>query len=336
MKIARPDRQADSRAPRPPTDTATTRLVARLTDRDRWILRMLHEHRVLTTHQLAALAFPTPNMTRHRLVLLHRYRVVDRFRPIRPRGTAPWHWVLAPAGIAVLAAETGTRVRELGYQHHRPLDIAHSLHLAHTIGVNDWFTTLATTAHHHDAQVLAWWSETRCRRLWGDLARPDSFGRYTHTHTRLDFFLEYDLGTMSLTRVAAKLLGYAELARSTGVITPVLLWVPTTARETAARHALRATAASLPDPDAVPVATAAADLLATTADPSPGDRVWLPLDSARAHRIHLHDLATVWPRRTPPPPNTDTDVDSDAEQSATLLGGLVMLPAPEPMLATRR
>jgi hypothetical protein len=143
---------------------------------------------------------------------------------------------------------------------------------------------------------------------------------------------------MSLTRVAAKLLGYAELARSTGVITPVLLWVPTTARETAARHTLRATAASLPDPDAVPVATAAADLLATTADPSPGDRVWLPLDSARAHRIHLHDLATVWPRRTPPPPNTDTDtdVDSDAEQSATLLGGLVMLPAPEPMFGTGR
>lgn len=330
MLITRPDRQADLRAPR----TAQTglpiadslRLVARLTDRDRWILRMVHEHRVLTTNQLAALAFPTRNLARRRLTALHRERVVDRFRPFTTSGSAPWHWVLAPDGAGVLAAEAGVEVRELGYRARRRLDIAHSLYLTHTLGVNDWFTTLAITAVDHDATVLAWWSESRCRRLWGDLAHPDGFGRYSHAGTCLDFFLEYDLATTnSLTRVAAKLLGYAELARSTGTVTPVLLWVPTRRRELAAREALRDTAASLPDPGAVPVATAAADYLdATATHPSPADRVWLPLDSAHTSRLHLRELADAWPRRTPAP-------QDESEDSPIPLGGQIMLPAPPPL-----
>ncbi|WP_280314854.1 replication-relaxation family protein [Nocardia wallacei] len=331
--IVRPDRQAALRAPRADQGSGpvseTTRLVARLTDRDRWILRMLYEHRVLTTHQLAALAFPTLKIARRRLALLHRYRVVDRFRPLRTRGSAPSHWVLARAGAGVLAAEADTDLRTLRYRPRHALDIAHSLHLAHTVGVNDWFTALATTAPHQDARLLAWWSESRCYRLWGDLARPDSFGRlYTGPGAQLDFFLEYDLGTTSLTRVAAKLLGYAELARTTGVVTPVLVWVPTRSRETAARHALRDTAASLADPGAVPVATAAADILdPTAAQPSPADRVWLALDATGTGRVHLHQLTTTWPRRTPPPENTDTEPAAVGEQ---------ILPPPPPIFPDRQ
>ena len=34
-------------------------LAGRLTARDRWLLRMLHEHRVLTTSQIIQLAFGT-------------------------------------------------------------------------------------------------------------------------------------------------------------------------------------------------------------------------------------------------------------------------------------
>ncbi|MEV3961519.1 replication-relaxation family protein [Nocardia sp. NPDC050193] len=305
--IARPARQADSRAPRPalPTPGDTVALVTRLTERDRWILRMLHEHRVLTTNQLTALAFPHPNTALRRLTRLHRYGAVDRFRPLRTRGSAPVHWVLAPAGAAVLAAEAGVRVRDLGYNHQRTLAIAHSLHLTHTLGVNTWFTTL--TAHTPSGGVEAWWSETRCQRLWGDLARPDAFGRYTHADTVLDFFLEYDLGSTALTRVTGKLHGYSELARTTGVITPILIWVPTTLREASARHVLRQTWERLPDPEAVPVATAAAQLLTGRPDPSPADRAWLPLDTASGNRLRLHELAALWPHRTPPGVDVVTD-----------------------------
>ncbi|WP_433759589.1 replication-relaxation family protein [Nocardia sp. CA-135398] len=329
--IARPDRQADLRAPQParsrPSGPEKAPLVVPLTGRDHWILRMLHEHRVLTTNQLADLAFPTPKIARRRLAILHDYRVLDRFRPLRTRGSAPSHWTLAPAGATVLAAEAGTSVRELGYNHQQTLAIAHSLHLTHTLGVNEWFTAL-TTGHDGDrgdrGRVVAWWSQTRCQRLWGDLTRPDAFGRYTHTGTTLDFFLEYDLATTALPRVAAKLHGYSELARTTGAITPVLFWVPTTIRETNTRHAVRQSWERLPDPDAVPVATAAAELLAPITDPSPADRVWLPLDTTGTSRLRLHELAAVWPRRTTP------GTGIDAEHSAVTLGGQVMLAPPPP------
>ncbi|MFX0578825.1 replication-relaxation family protein [Nocardia nepalensis] len=331
--IAHPDRQADLRAPRPdrPRSGDTVELVARLTERDRWILRMLHEHRVLTTNHLAELAFPTPKIALRRLSCLHTYGVLDRFRPLRTRGSAPFHWVLAPAGAAVLAAEAGTSVRDLGYNHQRTLAVAHSLHLTHTLGVNDWFTTLTSHYRHHyqedgDGRVTAWWSQTRCQRLWGDLARPDAFGRYTHTKVVLDFFLEYDLASTALPRVAAKLNGYSELARTTSLITPVLFWVPTALRETNTRHAVRQTWERLPDPETVPVATAAAELLAPFDHPSPADRVWLPLDTTSTSRLRLHELADVWPRRTPPDPEFDT------EQSAATLGGQIMLAAPPPPL----
>ncbi len=329
--IAHPDRQADLRAPHParsrPSGSEKVPLVVPLTGRDRWVLRMLHEHHVLTTGQLADLAFPTPKIARRRLAILHDYRVLDRFRPLRTRGSAPSHWTLAPAGATVLAAEAGISVRELGYNHQQALAVAHSLHLTHTLGVNEWFTTL-TTSHGGDrsnrGRVMAWWSQTRCQRLWGDLARPDAFGRYTHTRVMLDFFLEYDLATTALPRVAAKLHGYSELARTTGVITPVLLWMPTLLRESSARQAVAQTWERLPDPGAVPVATAAAQSLASLTDPSPADRVWLPLDTSGASRLRLHELAAVWPRRTPP------GTDIDAEQSTATLGGQVMLAPPPP------
>ncbi|MGY0497469.1 replication-relaxation family protein [Nocardia sp. FBN12] len=334
--ISRPDQQTDTRRPRPEARPARTRplditaLVARLTERDRWVLRMLHEHRVLTTNQLAALAFPTPAIALRRLTLLHRYGVLERFRPLRTRGSAPVHWVLAPGGAAVLAAEAGISVRELGYNHQRALAIAHSLHLTHTLGVAEWFTTLIAHAPRdqrgNQAQVQAWWSQTRCQRLWGDLARPDAFGRYTYAETTLDFFLEYDLATTTApARVAAKLHGFAELARTTGVITPVLLWVPTTMREANTRAALRRTWKRLPDPDAVPVATAAAELLTPRPEASPAEHVWLPLDTdTDTDRKRLHELPALWPRRIPPA----TSVDS--EEPAPSLNGLVVLAPPPP------
>ncbi|WP_280489259.1 replication-relaxation family protein, partial [Nocardia carnea] len=103
-------RQQDLRRPRPARNSGAAdhvRLAGRLTARDRWILRMLYEHRVLTTHQLAALAFPTGRIARRRLLILHRCGGIDRFQPLRPSGSAPDHWVLAPAGAAVVGGGGG-------------------------------------------------------------------------------------------------------------------------------------------------------------------------------------------------------------------------------------
>lgn len=303
-------------------------LAARLTVRDRWIIRMLHEHRVLTSSQITALAFPSSRSGRQRLRELYCWSVLDRFQPFITLGTTPMHYVLAPAGAAVLAAEDGRNLKHLGYQHERALSIAHSLRLAHTIGVNDFFTALiaAARARRDPTQALrAWWSETRCTRHFGDLTKPDAYGRWTAHGREIEFFLEYDFGTEALDKLAHKLHGYAALAAASAITTPLLIWLPTARREATARHLLTPTWRHLNDPWTVPVATAAADLLNPhTPHPSPADPVWLPLDcpGGTTARRALHLLPAAWPHLLPPTTPPD-------EQTST--PGPTQWPAPDPM-----
>ncbi|SDN05614.1 replication-relaxation family protein [Allokutzneria albata] len=301
-------------------------LAWRLTPRDRWIIRMLHEHRVLTSHQITNLAFPSFRSGRMRLRELYLWGVLDRFQPFITLGTAPMHYVLAPAGAAVLAAEHGRDVRDLGYRHDRAFGIAHSLRLAHTVGINEWFTALITTARTTQRSTVgAWWSETRCAKHFGDLTQPDAYGRWTHDDTEIEFFLEYDFGTEDLTKLAAKLTGYHRLADATGITTPVLVWLPSARREATARRALHRTWRTLDHPNTVPVATAATDLLNPHApQPSPADAVWLPLDTTTSGpRRELHELPGAWPHIPRPSTSSATPIASTTPSS--------MLPAPSPM-----
>jgi hypothetical protein len=202
------------------------------------------------------------------------------------------HYVLDLAGAAVLAVEDATTTNAIGYRHDRTLAIGHSLRLSHTVGVNGIYAALVAVARHSSAdpadapptrEVTAWWPETRCTRLWGDLARPDAYARW-HEHGReVEFFLEYDTGTEPLTRLAGKLHDYAKLATATGITTPVLFWLPSPAREATARPALAAALATLSDPDSVPVATTAAASLGDPVPDSPAAARWLPLAAADRH-----------------------------------------------------
>ncbi|NYI91800.1 hypothetical protein HNR02_007092 [Amycolatopsis endophytica] len=283
-------------------------LAVRLTPRDKWIARMLWEHRVLTSHQVTALAFPSFRSGRQRLRELYLWGVVDRFQPFVTVGTAPMHYVLAPAGATVLAAEDGRDVKEMGYRHDRAFAVAHSLRLAHTVGVNEWFTTLVARARHEPGALTAWWSETRCSRHFGDLVRPDAYGRWQQGDRQIEWFLEYDFGTEPLAKLAGKLSGYAALAEATGITTPVLVWLPTSRREVNARRVLARAQAQLTEPHTVPVATAAAALLdPDAAHPSPADEVWLPLDPrGPLRRRTLAGLADAWPGLPPPVAADDT------------------------------
>jgi hypothetical protein len=312
-------------------------LALRLTARDRWIIRMLHEHRVLTVHQVTACAFPSVRSGRLRLRELFQWSVVDRFQPFITRGTSPMHYVLGPAGAAVLAAEDGLDVKELGYRHDRAIGVAHSLRLAHTVGVSEWFTALIAHAlHTPDATVDAWWSETRCGRHFGDLITPDAFGRFTAGGREIEFFLEYDFGTEVLAKLAGKLTGYAALAQATGITTPLLVWLPTARREAAARRILARVWQELDDPRSVPVATATAELLdPATPHPSPAAPVWLPLDASGGQRGRrpLHHLPDCWPRMAAPAAAEATSTAQAATPVAVTTPGL--LPPPDPMPPAR-
>lgn len=258
-------------------------LGSRLTPRDRYVMRMLHEHRVLTTPQIAELAFGSYSVAAHRLPVLHWMRAVDRFRLFRPLGggSAPWHYVLDEPGAHVLAAEDGTTVAELGYRRDRALAIQHSRQLAHTVGVNGFFTALTAAARTDPAKNLTtWWPERRCTELWGDIVRPDAYGRWTDNGHVLDFFLEYDTGTETIDRVAAKLDSYATLATTTGIATTVLFWFPTERREANFRDRVKTAP--------VPVATGAAHL--ADGPSRPDETSWLALPGT-GERHRLADLA---------------------------------------------
>jgi hypothetical protein len=256
-------------------------VAGRLTDRDRRLCQLLWEHRVLTTAQLTQLAFPSANAAEHRLAILHRLGLVDRFRPRHTPGSAPYHYVLGPLGATVLAAHANGDPAQLGYRRDHTLALAHSQRLAHLLGVNSFFCALAHTARDQpDAELARWWSEQRCARHWGRLVRPDGYGRWREQHRRIDFFLEYDRGTEAPPRIAGKLTGYQQLAAASGIRTPLLLWLPTSTREATIRHALAGTTLA--------VATATPD-----PDHSPAGPLWLPL-GADGPRRRLIDLPGAW------------------------------------------
>jgi len=264
-----PAGSAGSSRPRTPATADLAALAARLTARDRQLCRLLHEHRVFTTDQVTALLFWSANAAQHRLLVLARLGIVDRFRPLlaHGQGSAPWHYVLGPAGAAVLAAEQATTADRLGYRRDRVLAVAHSQRLGHLVGVNGFFAALAGDARRRpDAALAVWLSERQCADRWGHVVRPDGYGRWQHGPHRADFFLEYDNGTEPLDRVLAKLEGYAELAAATQTTAPapVLLWLPGPGRETTLR-------AALGDRPPVPVATATA-----RGGTHPAAAVWLP------------------------------------------------------------
>jgi hypothetical protein len=266
------------------------RLLGALTPRDRWILRMLAEHRVLTTAMFTGLAFPSARSAQLRLRTLFRLGVVNRFQPLIPIGSAPMHWILDTPGHAVLAAEDrplsparspggGERSRRA-----QALAIAHSTQLAHLLAVNAALTTLAATTRGTSnaaigaasggadavaeeaasAGLTLWWSQARATRHVGDFAHPDAYAHYRfHTSHRSDqdsgsslaFFYEHDRGSEPSTQIAAKLARYHDLARATATTTPVLFWLPSRAWEHTVRDALTDALHALEDPDRVPIAT---------------------------------------------------------------------------------
>lgn len=153
-----PQRALRGHMPQRPTPRAATteehhaQLAGRLTLRDRWLARMLHEHKVFTTQQIVELCYPTMRAANHRLLDLFKWRVVERFQPFVSSGTAPMHYVLDIAGSVALAYEDGLDPKQLGYRHEDAIGIAHSLRLAHTVRVNGFFTSLVALSREPGAR----------------------------------------------------------------------------------------------------------------------------------------------------------------------------------------
>lgn len=259
----------------------------RLTPRDRLLCQVLFDHRVLTTEQVSDLCFANLTTARHRLTALYQLRVLDRFRPFRPVGSDPYHYVLDTLGADIVAADRGIEVPRPGLHHSRALALSDSQRLAHLLATNGLFCALARWARSvEDAEVAEWWPERRCATEWGEVVRPDGFGTLRQRDRVVEFFVEVDRGTETLARLTDKLTGYAELVRATGWAPRVCFWFPGSGREAEARRALA-------HPE-VAVVTGAAGLR-TGMGAGPGGPVWLPVGQTGPRR-HLIDLVTTGKR----------------------------------------
>jgi Replication-relaxation len=263
-------------------DQAVLKAAARLTDRDRYLVRVVAEHRVLTTDQLAALAFGNIITARHRLGALAGLGALRRFRPHRATGSAPWHYLLGPLGAALLGAEDRDDKRWLPQvRAGRQVALQRSQRLAHMTGANWFFVSLAAHARQGGSELLRWLSESHTAEFFcefrislsvlASLPQPDGLGVWAENGREIAFMLEYDTGSEHLGQVAGKLDGYARLAEVMSRYhqsVPLLLFCfLTPRREQTARRTLTASIDAL----GLRIAT-------TTLDPQvtcPAKQVWM-------------------------------------------------------------
>jgi hypothetical protein len=271
---------------------------AHLTDRDRSLVRLVAEHRVLTTGQLCALGFASIITARHRLAVLVRLGVLRRFRPHLEVGSAPWHYLLGPVGAALLGAEDWDEKKWAPQvRADRQLALERSQRLAHMTGINGFFSALAARARAGGGELAEWLNETqaagRCRgqALYAGerdkLPNPDGLGTWAEDGQRVTFWLEYDTGTETLSRLTAKLDGYGVLASAMAqagrACPPLLFCLPGPRREQSARRAL----AGSVEVRGLRIATAAIDPRVTC----PAGPVWQPLGAPG--QVRLAGLAAL-------------------------------------------
>ncbi|MFG1924365.1 replication-relaxation family protein [Cryptosporangium sp. NPDC048952] len=269
----------------------------RLTDRDRWLLDLLHDHRVLTTEHIAQCAFDSRPRALNRLGQLYQRQILDRFRHYQRPGSQSWRWTLGPLGAGVLAAAAGRTLPRPATVRQETLRLSASGRLPHLLGANGVFTALHAAARQDATGTTSlgrWWNETQATRHAGGLVRPDGHGLWTHGQTQTPFWLEYDTGTETLGQLTTKLTtGYAQLA-GTPVCYPVLFVLPAAAREQHLHAAWNATGI----PDGLTVATTHTP--PTTPDPTaprstaaagPAGPVWRTWPRpAEAPRLRLSDV----------------------------------------------
>jgi hypothetical protein len=239
--------------------------LSRITPRDRHLLDLLSDHQTFTTNQLADLTFGTVGRARVRLTTLYSRAVLDRFRHYQRPGSQAWRWTLGSLGAAIVAASRGEPLPRPAAVRDTTARLATSPTLNHLLATNGFFVALTAHARTRDdgARLVRWWNETRSRDACAGLVRPDGHGVWHTARRAVPFWLEMDLGTEVLSRVAEKLTGYAHLGPRLAY--QVLFWLPSITREAN----LHAHLARTGIPGGLTVATASDD-----ASGGPAGPVW--------------------------------------------------------------
>jgi Replication-relaxation len=256
------------------------RVQHQLADRDWRLLGWLHDHRVLTSFQIAHALFPSLNYAQRRLTKLTDIGLVERFRPFRLQGGSyPYHYALGHAGALIIAAARAVNPPRKADSTARLHRIATSRNLDHRLGINEFFTALAGYEHTQaDAKLHVWWPDNRMEGFvppgTKSLGLPlaDGLGVWTEEGRTVAFYFEHDTGTEALAVLVEKIRHYDGFLELRAPAWPALFWLHSTVREA---HFHQRLAGIQP---VIPVATAARDRLDGL---NPADSIW-----------HLHGSAS--------------------------------------------
>lgn len=175
---------------------------------DQRLLVLLDEHRVATTTQVsAALSLPLRTAD-YRLGRLRDAGMVDRARPYRERGTAPFHWWLTRRGRALVHGEQPGRGGAAS---------PHPNFLMHTAAVTGFALALAAAPPEAGLVLREWRRDEEAWEHWRDGDRelhvaPDGLLRAEAHGRAVVAFVEIDRGTMTQPRLRGKALRHLRYA----------------------------------------------------------------------------------------------------------------------------
>jgi hypothetical protein len=293
----------------------------RLQQRDLAMTMLLDEHRTLTTAQIAAVLYSSPATAERRLYTLRQAGWLDRFAAVRASGRLDTHWVLGPLGANWAAGQDNRPVPSAKAARDQRHSIAASSQLEHTDGANQVFISLLAHARTHPGTRLArWWSPARTAAGAGQRIHPDGHGVWEHHDPdtarvrQVGFYLEYDTGTETLTRLTNKIDPYQRL-HQVGPDYPLLIWLPNPTREANLHRKLNGIAAHLDltlattNPTAVSTHTIAGPVWKIAGNGRPRHRL-ADLPSRHGHPDSPYHPGPPTPDQdplyllgTPPPPN---------------------------------
>lgn len=186
-----------------------TGVLRRLTPRDFEMIELLGRHSMFTIDQLSALLFTSDRSARRRLEVLRELDVVARFRTCVRPGSQAYRYTLGHTGAYLHAAARGEPAPRRPAWERRMAELATSPRSGHLLGANDFFTRLSAACRKSSVfELVEWLSETETAQLTGGIVRPDASGVLASVNASIETWFEYDTGTETIERVAAKLERY--------------------------------------------------------------------------------------------------------------------------------
>lgn len=128
----------------------------RLVERERWLLQLLADHRVLTTDQIAAIAFGSVRRAQDRLRILRQLGVLFAFRhSYQGSGTLPFYTMLGYEGARMIAAAREEKPPTPGTHREFLERVAASPSLSHLVGANQFSCDLLARSTRDRTRAMA-------------------------------------------------------------------------------------------------------------------------------------------------------------------------------------